>query len=117
MRAQGVAILAFAAILAGCATTAGYDRMLDEWIGQSEHHLLSVWGQPAAQHEASMGKILTYDMARQVQRPTLIAPGSTTRSPIMAYGGGSETRQCTTEFWVHDGRVIDWRRKGDDCRM
>lgn len=119
MRARGVIALALAlaTILAGCATTAGYDRMLDEWIGETEYSLVSVWGQPDRQRDAGMGKIMIYDRARQVQRPTVIAPGATPRSPIMAYGGGTETRRCRTEFWVHEGRVINWRHEGDDCRQ
>ena len=60
MSAKFVTILA-AAALASCATTAGYESMLQTWVGSSTDQLVSRWGPPQSSYRLSNdGSVLEY---------------------------------------------------------
>lgn len=42
-------------LLAGCATTAGYEKILNSWVGDNVDHLVSSWGPPASSYQLSDG--------------------------------------------------------------
>ena len=109
--------------LSGCATTEGYKKILDSWLGMSEHALISQWGVPVRSYESNGILYLVYDSRR-----TITLPGSspTYTSTIIgntiytdSYGGSSPTtihKQCITTFQLRNGKIFHWLFRGNDCR-
>jgi hypothetical protein len=131
-------------LLAGCATTAGYEKVLNTWVGQSADRLISSWGAPANSTQLSNGgRVLEYSNQRNVQ-----VGGYTTTVPQTTYqtgttnvygsNGGSAygnyngtsttyvqrttpvqniTMQCVTRFTVNaQGTITNWAWQGNDCK-
>jgi len=126
-------------ILSGCATTAGYKKIMDSWVGSDETQLVSRWGVPQSVYDLGNGsKVLTYDKRRQFQ-----VGGYQTSTPVRtyhngsvygnngesaSYGGTSTTyvksttpvqnveMACITRFTVGYGKVQSVAWEGNDCR-
>ena len=125
-------------LLTSCATTAGYEKVLSSWNGQSADRLISVWGAPANITQLSDGgKVLEYSNRRNVQ-----IGGYTTTTPVTTqhngmvtgdvnamYNGTSTTYvptttpvqnialQCVTRFTVNaQGTITNWAWQGNDCK-
>ena len=131
-------------LLTGCATTAGYEKVLSSWVGQSADHLISTWGTPANSTRLSDGgRVLEYSNQRNIQ-----IGGYTTAVPQTTYhngttsiygnNGGSATgnysgtsttyvqqttpvqniaMQCATRFTVNaQGTITNWAWQGNDCK-
>ena len=136
-------ILVSLLLLAGCATTAGYEKVLSSWVGDNVDHLKSVWGQPDNTTTLSDGgSVLEYNRQRNVQLGgyTTTVPVTTTtsgtaniygnRSSATAdYSGTSTTyvpqttpvqninMQCVTRFTANSqGTITRWAWQGNDCR-
>ena len=136
-------ILVSLLLLAGCATTAGYEKLLSSWVGDNVDHLKSVWGQPDNTTTLSDGgSLLEYNRQRNVQLGgyTTTVPVTTTtsgtaniygnRSSATAdYSGTSTTyvpqttpvqninMQCVTRFTANSqGTITRWAWQGNDCR-
>ena len=74
-------------LLAGCATTAGYEKVLSSWIGQRADRLISSWGAPVNITQLSDGgKVLEYSNRRNVQ-----IGGYTTTTPVTTQHNGMVT--------------------------
>jgi Sel1 repeat len=121
----------------GCATTAGYEQMLQTWVGHSEDELISRWGAPQNVYTLnSGGKVLTYDNRRNVQ-----IGGYTTTVPVTTYQNGTINGDvnanynststtyvqrttpvqninmvCITRFTIVNGVVQSWAWQGNDCK-
>ena len=144
---QGVVMRVFILgllLLTGCATTAGYEKVLSSWVGQSADHLISTWGTPANSTRLSDGgRVLEYSNQRNIQ-----IGGYTTAVPQTTYhngttsiygnNGGSATgnysgtsttyvqqttpiqniaMQCATRFTVNaQGTITNWAWQGNDCK-
>jgi hypothetical protein len=128
-------------LLAGCATTSGYEAM---WVGDSADHLVSVWGPPQQEYRQSAGgRVLEYQRSGQVVLPgvttyqpqttytsgTISAVGSTGNYVNGSYGGTTTTfvphisaptvisKQCVTRFTADpSGRITSWAWQGNACR-
>ena len=50
-----LAIALLSTALVACATTAGYEAVLNTWVGDSTDHLVSVWGVPQQQYRQNNG--------------------------------------------------------------
>lgn len=138
-------ILALAAsiIVAGCATTANYEKVLSSWVGRHVDHLVSSWGPPYSSYPLSDGgKVLEYTSQRNVQIGgyTYTTPQTTYHTgSANAYGkGGSAygtysgtsttyvqqqtpiqniTKICKTRFTVSpQGIITNWAWHGNDCK-
>ena len=48
-------IFMFVLLLTGCATTAGYEKILNSWVGDNADHLVSSWGPPASSYQLTDG--------------------------------------------------------------
>jgi hypothetical protein len=71
-------------LLAGCATTAGYEKVLGSWVGQSADRLISSWGAPANTTQLSDGgRVLEYSNQRNIQ-----IGGYTTTTPVTTQHNG-----------------------------
>jgi hypothetical protein len=139
-----IAVSIGAVILAGCATTAGYEAVLKTWIGASSDHLVSSWGPPAREYNlTSGGKVLEYSRAGNVVLPggtiyhpqttystgTVSAVTSTGVTSQGTYGGTSTTYvpenlppmvinlSCVTRFTTDAaGRITNWAWQGNACK-
>ena len=113
---QNLICIIVALMIAGCATQAGYEKILDTWLGHAEGELISSWGVPDSVYDAGSKKYLTYQNSRQMTLPasyTSNVYGNTiyTRS----YGGNTINLRCKTTFTVDRGIIVDWSFRGNDC--
>ena len=137
-------ILVVLLALTGCATTAGYEAILNSWVGDNVDHLISVWGPPASSYPLSNGgKVLQYSNQRNIQ-----FGGYTTTTPVTTYQNGTVNAygnngayttanyngtsttyvpqttpvqniamSCVTRFTLDSrGTVTNWSWQGNDCR-
>lgn len=115
-----IIVMALLAVLGGCATTAGYQSMLQTWVGQSEQSLVAGWGPPAAVSESPPYRYLTFNRFSGYQYTSYgygyygyygypwypyAAPGYTYATPIL----------CTTMFALQNGVVVNSSFQGDGC--
>ncbi len=138
-------VVLMATWLSGCATTAGYEALLQSWVGDSTDHLVSAWGVPQQQWLTSNGgKILQYERSGQI-----VLPGVTTYQPVAttytngtvsgygsngnfvngSYDGTSTTyarqtsaptviqQRCVSRFTADaQGQITNWAWEGNSCR-
>lgn len=110
-------------VLSGCATTEGYKKVVNIWVGQPEVELVRSWGAPLRTYETEKAKFLVYYSQRDV-----FIPGSPTTYPNdfdesgtafqQSYGGVPDrtlTYSCETSFEVIDGVIVSWSFRGNDC--
>ncbi|MCC7225826.1 MAG: hypothetical protein IT507_03930 [Burkholderiaceae bacterium] len=112
------------ALLGGCATTAGYQSMLQTWVGQNEQSLVTGWGAPSAVSESPPYRYLTFTRFSGYDYTTVGygygygyygyygypwygygAPGYTYATPII----------CTTMFALQNGVVVNSSFQGSGC--
>jgi hypothetical protein len=142
-RKHTIAFALLSILLAGCATTAGYEAVLGTWVGDSTDHLVSVWGIPQQEYRQSGGgKVLQYERSGQI-----VLPGQTTYQAQTTYTNGSVSgvgsngyvsgsydgtsttyvphtsaptvieRNCVTRFTADaSGRITNWAWQGNACR-
>jgi hypothetical protein len=131
-------------LLASCATTAGYEAVLQTWVGDTTDHLVSVWGIPHQEYRQNGGgKILEYERSGQIVLPgqttyqaqttytsgTVSGVGSNGNAVNGSYDGTSTTyvphtsaptviqRSCVTRFAADaNGRITNWAWQGNSCR-
>jgi len=132
------------AMLAGCATTAGYEALLQTWVGDSTDHLVSSWGVPQQEYRQNGGgTVLQYSRSGQIVLPgmtTYQAQTSYTNGSVSAVGSngnmvngtydGTTTTyvphtsdptviatRCVTRFTADArGRITNWAWEGNSCR-
>lgn len=63
---KAIALTAILSALAGCATTANYEKILSSWVGSMELDLVRKWGPPQQSYEAGGRKFLVYLSSRNV---------------------------------------------------
>ena len=131
-------------LLAGCATTSGYEAVLQTWIGDTTDHLVSIWGVPQQKYrQDGGGKVLQYERSGQI-----VLPGTTTYQAQTTYTNGTVSAistngnsangfyndtsttyvphtsgptviptQCMTRFTADaNGRIVNWAWQGNSCR-
>lgn len=97
-----VCILA-AIVLAGCATTSGFEKKVASFNGKSELDLIRALGTPQQSYAVEDKKFLTYSSSRFVMVPT-------------AYGNIGNNLSCQVTFEIYQGMVVSWSWKGNDCQ-
>lgn len=109
-------------LLAGCATTANYEKILASWVGQSESDLVRTWGPPTGVYESGGLRMLTYDRSAQNYAPgtapsyqTQVIGNQVFTRQVGGSSGYTVNRACTTNFEIKDGRVVNWRYEGNAC--
>ena len=130
-------------LVSGCATTAGYEAVLQTWVGDSTDHLVSVWGIPQQQWKSPSG-VEVYQYSRS---GNIVIPGMTTNRPVTTYTNGTvsgydnsggyanasyngtsttyvqETApptvistSCVTRFTIDpQGSITSWAWQGNSC--
>lgn len=134
--------IGFIAIIASCATTANYEKILNSWIGENVDNLVSSWGPPQSSFKLSDGStVVEYVRSRnsQIGGYTYTVPQTTYQTgTASAYGtggyaygtySGTSTTYvqkqtptyninllCKTRFTVNpNGIITKWSWQGNDC--
>jgi hypothetical protein len=130
--------------IGGCATTDGYEAILNSWVGDTSDHLVSVWGVPSREYDlGNGGKTLEYARSSQFVIPgrtvyrsqttydsgSVSASSSTGTTASGTYTGTSTTyvpqttaptvvdQSCVTRFSTDSmGRIVNWAWEGNACR-
>lgn len=130
-------------LVSSCATTAGYEKIVNTAIGKHVDNLVSAWGPPQSTFELSSGgKVFEYIHERnmQVGGHTYSTPQITYNSGfVTAYGAGGSTFGnysgssttyvqnrapiynihlfCKTRFIANaEGIITKWNSEGNDCK-
>lgn len=108
-----------AVLVAGCASTAAYEKMLDGWLGKPADALVAEWGPPQATY--------TYDDGRKSlqyrERSTHTVPPVTGYNPYgvqdnTLFSGYTRELVCITTFEADAGGIIrSWKWKGNACAV
>ncbi|ONG53586.1 hypothetical protein BKE38_11665 [Pseudoroseomonas deserti] len=137
-RLTRAALLLAPLLLAACASEApaAFDRSIATYVGQPEIRLVEALGVPQRIYDNGSQRFLEYDFT------SAAAPASSGLSfgigaGSFGYGGGYgrgrgvgtgiglgfplggsgyDAAPCTVTFEVRDGRVLNFRREGDNCR-
>lgn len=116
-------ILLIGLVVASCATTAGYEKILDRWIGSDEISLVRSWGAPSRTYETGGSRFLGYVTQHDIYLPGTPATYTTTvvgttaiTTPVMGTPGYSMTTSCNTTFEIVGGKVARWSHQGSDCK-
>lgn len=109
--------------LAACATTAGYEKVLNSWIGADEISLVRAWGAPSRSYETAGSKFLGYTTQHDIFLPgtpmtytTTMVGVTTITTPVAGTPGYAMTSSCLTTFEIVDGKVVRWSHQGSDCK-
>lgn len=118
-------LLLAAALIAGlaaCATTEGYEKVLNSYVGSPETSLLAGWGPPDSVYQSGEDKYLTYRKSSSGYVPgtpptyqTHCSYGVCTTVPIGGSPGYSYRNDCKTTFVVAGGKITKWRWEGNAC--
>ena len=109
--------------LTSCATRAGFEKVLNSWVGDEEINLVRRWGPPAQSYEAGGHKFIVYLSQRNVYIPGVAPTYQTTvvgNTAITNAVGGSPAmnvgKSCATTFEIEGSRIVSWSYKGNDCK-
>ena len=119
---KSIALIAILFALAGCATTANYEKILQSWVGDTELNLIRKWGPPRQSYEAGGSKFLVDSSSRNVYLPGT-APSYTTTvigntaytNPVGGTPGQNIGLSCESTFEISGERIVSWRWQGNDC--
>lgn len=89
-------------LLAGCTSVAGYQNMLQSWVGSQEVRLLANWGTPTSVVNEGPVKLVTY-----FKQDGVYVTGY--------YGGWAHPLFCTTTFSISNGIVVTAQFRGNEC--
>jgi hypothetical protein len=118
--------------LAGCATRANYEKILNTWVGKPVDKLVLSWGPPNSSYKLTDGRtIIEYASSRtvttggnSVTRPeTSYHYDIGSRSTVATTAYVTETTPvytdeytCKTRFIIGtDGKIASGTAKGNDC--
>lgn len=120
---RNIFIVVLLSALAGCATTAGYKKIVSSWIGNTELNLIRSWGTPQHSYQTGETKFLVYNSSRNVHFPGIAPTYTTTIIGNTVYtnttgGLSSQNLQysCETTFEISNKKIVSWRFKGNDCK-
>lgn len=112
-------------LISGCATTAGYEKILNSWIGASEDQLITQWGVPDMVYQNNDKKYFVYSKQNSSYVPGT-APtyystynsftGTITTTPVGGTSGYIMNYYCKTTFTVDNGVITNWRWQGNSCK-
>ena len=109
--------------IAGCATTANYEKILNSWTGSNESSLVSSWGPPTRVYESDDVRYLTYSKSNSGYVPGVAPSYQTTyvgntayTTPVGGYSGFAYNNNCTTTFTITNKVITSWRYEGNACR-
>ena len=118
-----IATLVGIAALSGCATTAGYEKLLSQWVGADEAALVRQWGPPLRAYDAGGRRFLAYEIRSDIVLPEVLPTYQTSvkgnKVTAIPVGGSPATvvnYLCTTTFELKSGRVVGSTYSGNNCK-
>lgn len=88
-------------LLSGCATEAGYQKIVNSWMGSDKHDLIEKWGVPTNNYkEDEHTEYFSYV-------ETSVSSDSS---------GNIYNWKCDTTFTITDDKVTSWKYNGNKCR-
>jgi hypothetical protein len=119
---RSISTIAVLCALAGCATSAGYEKLLTGWVNSDEVSLVRKWGAPSRTYAAADRTFLVYesrqDLVLPEVQPTYQTQVKGNKVYTSAVGGSPATTVayvCTTTFEMKAGRVVGSRFTGNNC--
>ena len=111
-----LAIIVLGLLLAGCATSANYTKILNSWVGSTENQLVSSWGPPLGSYVKDDGsKVLTYQQSGSYNLPGTTVIDSMTGFPTTTSGPTVAT-SCRTRFNISSsGKITGGSWEGNSC--
>lgn len=110
-------------LLAGCATSANYQKTLNAWVGEDEAVLVTKWGKPQKTYQVDGFTYLVYVTTGEVSSPGLMADSQNTVVGTSIFGGANGWipsltfwSTCQTTFEIQKNKVVSFEFKGADCR-
>jgi hypothetical protein len=110
-------------LLAACATTEGFEKILDSWVGAQEIDLVRSWGPPVRSYEAGGRKFIAYESHHNEYVPgvaptykTTVIGNSVRTKPVGGSPAMNIAKSCTTTFELEGSKVVSWTHKGNDCK-
>jgi hypothetical protein len=110
-------------VLAGCATSANYQKTLNAWVGEDESALVAKWGKPDKTYEVDGFTYLVYTRSGEVSSPGINTESQNTVAGTSIFGGANGWipsltfwSSCQTTFEIQKGKVVTFEFKGADCR-
>ena len=116
-------LVSLVVLVAGCATTENYEKMLNTWVGASEVDLVKKWGPPDSVYEGAGSRFLTWNRTGQVYVPgmptyqTYRIGNTIYTQPALGPQGYIVNEQCKTTFELKAERVASWRWEGNVCKL
>jgi hypothetical protein len=111
------------AMLSACATTAGYEKALNAWLGSQEIDLVRSWGPPVQTYETSGRKFIVYSSQSNVYIPgtapsyqTTVVGNTVYSTPVGGSPAMNISQSCVTTFELDGSRILSWSYKGNDCK-
>lgn len=110
-------------LLAGCATSANYQKNLNAWVGEDESALVAKWGKPNKTYEVDGFTYLVYTTSGEASTPGTNTDSQNTVAGTSIFGGANGWipsltfwSTCQTTFEIQKGKVVTFEFKGADCR-
>lgn len=92
-------ILLLFLLLSGCATSEGYNRMLNTWLDSDKQNLIETWGVPTS----------TYKLNDHIEYFSYL------RTSVSSLDGTVYNLKCETTFTIKDNKVASWKYNGNNC--
>lgn len=116
--------------LQGCATEAGYKRLLNTWVGDTGDNLIKSWGPPTQKAQLSdNSQVFEYLFQGQGYVPQYTTPTQTqvtfvrdrafaTTTGGQTFGGYPVNLYCKTLFYIGtNDKITGWKYEGNSCRQ
>jgi hypothetical protein len=116
------AVILLALLIAGCATAAKYQAVLNGWTGHDIKELQNAWGYPVNSFKAPNGNMVyVYSSSGSYTLPTNTTSTYNVYGNTV-YGNSNTTGGQTLKFWCNtffeaneSGRIVTWRAEGNNC--
>jgi len=100
-------LVVLSTLIVSCATTAGYEKVLNSWVGKQEVDLVRSWGEPIQSYEDGGHKFIVFSSERVKVVPTSGPPLWLVNVVKLS---------CTTTFKLDGSKVVSWTYEGNDCK-
>lgn len=122
MRLKTLLAIVLAAFISSCATTEGYEKILNSWVGSNINDYIKANGYPDNSFTAPNGnKVYAYNASGSVTLPTQTHStynvyGNSVYGNTYTTGGQTINLSCQTYFEVNKNNIITtWQWKGNHC--
>lgn len=126
---KNILLFLFLLLVASCSLfkSSGYDKTMQNWVGQSEYALYDFWGQPSdVVYITPYEKVVTFIQTSSngyddIYSNELYYQGMGEDNGLWKKLFGPPAQQqaniyfCKTSFVIRNGVVIDYNFSGDDC--